>query len=169
MRLFIAINLNDDFKSTLTSMQDDLRSQHVGGNYTPTDNLHITLAFIGEYPDPDDVMDALADIDFEPFDITMDGFGNFGDLFWAGFAKSEALSSLVKKIRHALADAGIPYDRKKFTPHITLLRKARYNKFPELKTRKTSMKVTSVSLMRSDFGKNGVSYTEVGRIFSVPR
>jgi 2'-5' RNA ligase len=30
MRLFIAINLNDDFKSTLTSMQDDLRSQHVG-------------------------------------------------------------------------------------------------------------------------------------------
>ncbi|MBP3238870.1 MAG: hypothetical protein J6M24_07345 [Lachnospiraceae bacterium] len=27
------------------------------------------------------------------------------------------------------------------------------NKFPELKTKKTSMKVTSVSLMRSDFGK----------------
>lgn len=161
MRLFIAINLNDDFKIKLTSMQDDLRSQHVGGNYTPTDNLHITLAFIGEYPDPDDVMDALAGIDFEPFDIMLDGFGNFGDLFWAGLAKSEALSSLVKKIRHTLADAGIPYDRKKFEPHITLLRKARYNKFPELKTRNTSMKVTSVSLMMSDFGKNGVRYTKV--------
>ena len=161
MRLFIAINLDDNFKSALTSMQDDLRSQHVGGNYSPIENLHITLAFIGEYPDPDDVMDALAGIDFEPFDITLDGFGNFGDLFWAGLAKTEVLSSLVKKSRHALADAGIPYDRKKFTPHITLLRKARYNKFPELKTRKTSMKVTSVSLMRSDFGKNGVRYTEV--------
>ena len=67
MRLFIAINLYDNFKSALTSMQDDLRSQHVGGNYSPIENLHITLAFIGEYPDPDDVMDALAGIDFEPF------------------------------------------------------------------------------------------------------
>ncbi|MBP3241770.1 MAG: hypothetical protein J6M92_14710 [Oribacterium sp.] len=108
MRLFIAINLNDDFKKTLTGMQDDLRSQHVGGNYSPIENLLITLAFIGEYPDPDDVMDVLAGIDFEPFDITLDGFGNFGDLFLGGLAKSDALSSLVKKIRHALADADIP-------------------------------------------------------------
>ena len=81
MRLFIAINLNDDFQKTLTEMQNDLRSQHVCGNYTPIENLHITLAFIGEYPDLEDVMDALAGIDFEPFDISLDGFGNFGDLF----------------------------------------------------------------------------------------
>lgn len=162
MRLFIAINLRDNLKNALTEMQDELRSRHVSGNYSPTENLHITLAFIGEYPDPDAVMDALETIDFKPFDITLDGFGNFGDLFWAGLASSEALSSLAKKIRHALADAGIPFDRKKFTPHITLVRKAKYNKFPKLKTKQTSMKVTGVSLMRSDFGKSGVRYAEVG-------
>ena len=163
MRLFIAINLNDDFKNALTSMQDDLRSQHVGGNYSPIENLHITLAFIGEYPDPDDVMDALADIDFEPFDITMDGFGNFGDLFWAGLAKSEALSSLVKKIRHALADAGIPYDRKKFTPHITLVRKSS-GKPGKIAIPNTDMMVKRVSLMRSENEKGKMVYTEIYHI-----
>lgn len=109
-------------------------------------------------------MDALETISFEPFDIKLEGYGCFGDLFWAGLEKSDVLSSVVKKIRHALAEAGIPFDRKSFKPHITLIRKARYNKLPELKNQKTSMKVERISLMRSDFGKNGVKYTEIGSI-----
>lgn len=63
--------------------------------YSP--RIYITLAFIGEYPDPEAVMDALETISFEPFDIKLEGYGCFGDLFWAGLEKSDALSSVIKK------------------------------------------------------------------------
>ena len=62
-----------------------MRNQHVGGNYTPAENLHITLAFIGEYPNSEEVMDALSSIKFKPFTINLDGFGCFGNLFCKRF------------------------------------------------------------------------------------
>ena len=161
MRLFIAIKLSPEIKDTLTATQKYMRKQGVRGNYAPEENLHITLAFIGEYPNPDVVSEALEGVIFEPFDISLDEYGFFGDLFWAGLEGSEELSSLAKKVRRALAEAHVPFDKKAFKPHITLIRRAKYEKLPELKTKKTSMRVEHISLMRSDFVKNGVRYTEI--------
>ena len=48
MRLFIAIQLNQKMKQLVSDVQDTFRWQQVKGNYTPEENLHITLAFIGE-------------------------------------------------------------------------------------------------------------------------
>ena len=53
MRLFIAIQLDDTIKNALTGIQAALRAARVSGNYTKIENLHLTLAFIGEYDDPD--------------------------------------------------------------------------------------------------------------------
>ena len=55
MRLFIALNFNDTIVDTLTDLQDELRSCGATGNYTPRANLHLTLAFIGDYGNPDEV------------------------------------------------------------------------------------------------------------------
>ena len=55
MRLFIAIRLSDDMRRALLAAQDALRKRGVRGNYTKPENLHLTLAFIGEYPDADGV------------------------------------------------------------------------------------------------------------------
>ena len=48
MRLFIAINLSDAMKDSLISTQNALYDRGVRGNYTPEENQHLTLAFIGE-------------------------------------------------------------------------------------------------------------------------
>ena len=53
MRLFIAINLNETMKQTLLDIQNAMRGCGIEGNYTPEENMHLTLAFIGEYEDPD--------------------------------------------------------------------------------------------------------------------
>ena len=167
MRLFVAINLNKKMKDHLIGMQEELYAQGFRGNMTKPENMHLTLAFIGEWPDPDQVIEIIEGISFRPFTLRIEGKGAFGDLWWAGLEKNEALTALVKKLRHRLADAGIPFDRKKFTPHITLIRRAKQMSQPSPrraaanKEKSPEMVVDHISLMRSDRGKNGMVYTEL--------
>ncbi len=165
MRLFIAVQFNDVILNTLSELQDDLREQGMKGHYSSRENLHLTLAFIGEYSNPDDVMDAMEETDFRPLSIKLSGVGSFGDTFWAGISENRALISYVKRLRKALSDHGIPFDRKRFNPHITLARKAVFDKgLPPVSFSETEMLVERISLMRSDRGKHGMIYTETGCI-----
>ena len=161
MRLFAAIEMSDDMTEALLSVQDGMRRAKVRGNYTKRENFHITLAFIGEYGDPDCVMDALETVSSEPFDISLDGLGSFGSLWWAGLTPKDALTTLSRRVRRALAQAGIPFDRKKFSPHITLIRQPDREEIPPVAVPPASMRVASFSLFRSDRGKSGVVYTEI--------
>ena len=167
MRLFIAIQFEEKVLDALSDFQDDLKAQGVTGNYTKRENLHITLAFIGDYGNPDDVLEAMEQVDFRPFDIALDGVGSFGELFWVGLKDSPQLAGYVKKLRRILAENDIPFDRKRFSPHITLIRKYSYKgglEIPVSESPKGHMKATRVSLMRSERGKNGMIYTEIGAI-----
>ena len=167
MRLFIAIRLSDEIRSGLAEIQSFLRNRGVTGNFTKLENLHLTLAFIGEYADPENVLEAMRGVPFAPFSIRLDGFGSFGDLYWLGIGENNALSAYVKRLRRALAESGIPFDRKKFSPHITLIRKASFDGkrgFPGVTVPDASMEAGSVSLMRSDRTKNGMVYTEIGQV-----
>ena len=163
MRLFIAINLSDAMKDSLISMQNALYDRGVRGNYTPEENLHLTLAFIGEYPDAEPVLDALSSVSFRPFELRLEGMGRFGDLWWSGMRDSVPLAAVVRRIRRALAENGIPFDKKRFSPHITLIRKAS-GALPGIAPEPASMTVTALSLMRSDRGRNGMIYTELGSV-----
>lgn len=164
VRLFIAIRLSDAVKRSITELQDSFRRQRIGGNYTPKENLHLTLAFIGEYGDPERVMELLQELSFSPFTLETDRPGSFDSLWWTGIKESRELENLVRSLRHSLADAGIPFDRKRFTPHITILRKPTYGKegIPQVGMKAASMRVERVSLMQSVRGKNGMIYTELG-------
>ena len=164
MRLFIAVNLTAPMKDALINAQSDMYEQGVRGNFTKEENLHLTLAFIGEFNDPDAVLDALQTVEFKPFEITLDGMGRFGDLWWAGLKGSQALEAVARRVRRALAENGIPFDRKRFSPHITLLRKAR-GEMPEVCIEPARMTVDCISLMRSDRGKSGMIYTELGQVY----
>ena len=167
MRLFIAIQFKENVLNALTDFQDNLRSQGVTGNYTKKENLHITLAFIGDYGNPDEVLDAMKQVDFRPIKISLNGVGSFGDLFWVGLADNPQLFGYVRRLRRALTEQGIPFDKKRFSPHITLIRKASYNGgklIPVSEPPKADMVATGVSLMCSERGKNGMIYTELGRV-----
>ncbi len=162
MRLFLAIVPDNRIKDELYMVQKRLQMQGVKGNFTTRENMHLTLAFIGEYNDPGYVSDVLSQIEFEPVRLVIDGFGSFGDLFWIGIKEHKGLETNVKRIRRALADNAIPFDKKKFTPHMTIARKIRYDKgFPTDAPFPAAMDVECISLMRSDRGKSGMIYTVV--------
>ena len=166
MRLFVAVTADDGIRRTVKDLQDGFRRSGITGNYTPAENLHLTLAFIGEFGDPDRVMDALDSVSFSPFRIVMDRIGNFGDLWWAGFREDPELEDLARRVRRALSDAGIPFDRKRFRPHVTMLRKGYVPRgaVPGPAEVSAGMTVDRISLMLSTRGKNGVIYTELGGV-----
>lgn len=163
MRLFVAICLSDGMKDALLDAQNALYDRGVRGRFTPEENMHLTLAFIGDYPEAGPVLEALSGLAFSPFELTLEGLGCFGDLWWAGLKDSAALEALARKVRRTLAEQGIPFDRKRFSPHVTLLRRAS-GKLPGTALRPASMRVEAFSLMRSDRGKNGMIYTELGAV-----
>lgn len=166
MRLFIAIILNDEMKDALLDIQDTLRTYGVRGRETPPQNMHLTLAFIGDYDDPALVKDVIDSIEVRPFTITLSGIGAFRDMWWVGIENSAPLMAISRRLRRALAEAGIPFDRKKFTPHITVMRRAEGRLSEEAAEEiaahhMPSMMVDHISLMRSDRGKYGMIYTEL--------
>lgn len=153
-------------KDALLDAQDTMRTYGVRGKDTPPENMHLTLAFIGDYDDPYYVKSVMESVEVRPFEIKLSGVGAFGDLWWAGLEKSPSLDAVVRRLRRALADADIPFDRKRFSPHITLIRRAdgRLGDVPEEELAAhngVSMIVEHISLMRSDRGKRGMVYTEL--------
>ena len=161
MRLFVAIKLSAELKGALLSAQNTMYDHGVRGNYTPEENMHLTLAFIGDYPDAESVLDALNDVTFTPFELALEGIGCFGDLWWAGLKESAPLAAVARRVRRALAENEIPFDRKRFFPHITLIRKAS-KAAAGIHILSAAMTVDTISLMRSDRGRNGMIYTEAG-------
>ena len=164
MRLFIAIDLSPELKKTLVGFMHDLKQKGVKGNYTPMQNLHLTLCFIGETKQADEIKEAMKSVDFKEFRLALDETGRFGDIFWVGLKGSQKLKILTADLRKQLDKAGISYDNKPFEPHITLIRKASGPVNGKMPAPKGEMMVKKVSLMKSEQKNGKMVYTE---IFSV--
>ena len=161
MRLFIAICLSDEMKKALISCMHDLKKQGVEGNYVPAQNLHMTLAFIGEYDDPGKVKRVISRVPMPEFRLSLSEKGNFGNILWAGVKGNQKLKTYVKELRSALDEEGIPYDRSSFVPHITLIRKVSAKKPYQVRIGKALMTVKRASLMKSEQKGGKVVYQEL--------
>ena len=164
MRIFVGLRPSDDFRMALAVLQDRLRCAGITGRYLDPSNLHMTLAFIGEWTE--DVTQVLPSVEY-PFTITLGYPGIFPEakVLWAGIEKSEELNRLAQCVRDRLAEHGIPFDPKGFNPHITLVRKPVIPNRVDLsgiEILKASMIVDEVCLYRSERGENGMEYTVIG-------
>ena len=168
MRLFIAIPFSEEFKSELIRVQNEMKVNGVRGNFSRPENLHVTVAFLGEVKDPAPAMKALASVPVPELRLTSGPLGNFGELLWIGLRKNSALEEYVAEVRHALDNAGVEYDRKKFRPHITLVRRADwpYQVLVEelAEVHRVRMTVDRVCLMKSERLNGKLTYTVVGEV-----
>ena len=165
MRLFIAINFNENMNYALLKMQNDLKRCGIKGSFIREENLHITLVFIGENDDPGKIEKIMRNVSFKAFPIRLSGFRRFKDMVFANVEDNPDLSDYVKRLRLALSENNIDYDRKSFMPHITLVRRARLAKDIQIDNGKgidETMNVNRISLMKSEQGKYGMIYTEIG-------
>ena len=164
MRLFIAIHFSEEIKSTLLQGIRDLRGQASRGNFTRPENLHMTLAFIGETENVAAVRKAMNQWKVKPFPLTIGGSGRFGDLWWAGTEKNPALFDLAEGLKESLREEGFAIEKRPFKPHITLARQVEAHQPIRLNIPKTTMTVDHMSLMRSDRIGGKLVYTEIYRV-----
>ena len=162
MRTFIAIELEEEVKDHLAEAQAEAQKLCKKGNYTPKDNFHITLHFLGEIEEDD--MEYLQDAMYEtarrnrPFTLTLDKIGFFPrgnkGIMWAGLEKSTHLQRLFSTLEKSLEQQGFARERKGLSPHITLGREVEpHRSFVDVQksTKIEPMKVfvRSISLMES--------------------
>lgn len=129
MRLFTAIDIPEEVHTRLERLLTHLRpTAHV--KWSPIYNLHITLKFIGEWPEPDldKLASALRGIGKRPaLSIDVQGLGWFPNphnprVFWAGVHAGPHLEQLASDVETALGPIGIAKDDRPFSPHLTLAR-----------------------------------------------
>ena len=162
MRLFIAALPDAKLTKSLVGAMHDLKLAGVGGTYSSSANLHMTLSFIGELPDARPVKEAMEKLSVERFSISLDGSGNFGSLLYAAVKGNQKMKMAAKAIRAQLTADKIPFSKESFEPHFTLIRNA--SRVPKFPVEKAEMEVQRLSLMRSDTKNGKTVYKE---IFSV--
>ena len=123
MRLFVALDLPAALRQRLAFLVGGLS----GARWTPVENLHLTLRFIGEAPgwQADEIDHALGALRAPGFPLTLAGVGLFakggrGTPLWAGVERTAALDHLHSKVETALQRIGIEPERRRFAPHVTL-------------------------------------------------
>ena len=122
MRLFAAVRPAGLSREVLEQAQRDLRRQG-RGTFPHPDDLHLTLAFLGQTERADAARTALETLAGSGrFSLTAEGLGCFGDTWWAGTALCPALEILAASARRALEAASFSLEKRPFAPHITLAR-----------------------------------------------
>ena len=164
MRLFVGLKPSGEFRDALELLQSRLQNAGIAARYLDPSNLHLTLAFIGEWPESAAV--PLPAVD-HPFPLQLSRVGVFPEakVIWAGVGESCALNRLAERVRNNLEESGVPFDPKPFVPHITLGRKpvipAGFD-FSEITVPPAAMMVSDVFLYRSDREENGIVYSVIG-------
>ena len=122
---FYALWPDDATRTKLGELQSQIR-----GRLTRPNNLHLTLAFLGQPPDAllPILRSVLAQLKVEPITLTIDrlGYFNRNRIAWAGLsAMPDTLVTLQRTLSRELTRKGIDSDNKRaYKPHITLARDA---------------------------------------------
>ena len=128
-RLFFALWLTDRQRDSLRDTVQPVLSS-IEGDYVDRRNWHITLVFVGDFPEAKlaALQASVADIAVDPFRLRFDRA-----VFWArpkiacleAAIIPEALTRLVGRIRESVEPFGISPEEHSYRPHITIARRTR--------------------------------------------
>lgn len=146
-RLFLALLPDQALVKKLMQLQ-----KHFPGRKTPPENLHLTLAFLGNQPQSAifPLTRFIEQVPFSPFELVLDKLGSFpkSRLSWIGPANTPTgLMQLIEKTRQFLVPNYISRMKQTFRPHITL---ARQSSLPDIRINEPiSWHIDRLALMQS--------------------
>jgi RNA 2',3'-cyclic 3'-phosphodiesterase len=166
LRLFFALWFDPAMSRALYKLAEQQRLKF-GGRVMRPETLHLTLLFLGSTPSERllELNQAAAKVHTPHLMIEIDrlaGWQHNGIGYVTPSRIPEELALLVSELRHHVTDAGFSFDRRAFTPHVTLLRKVQRTivmaQVPSLK-----WAVREFVLVQSVPDVEGVSYRILSR------
>jgi RNA 2',3'-cyclic 3'-phosphodiesterase len=166
LRLFYALLPENGVRLALANLARDV-ARETGGRAARAENLHLTLAFLGNVPQ--ERIAELAEIGARaaeaaaPFPLTLDALGVFRDagVAWAGpQAIPAGLRRVFDVLRASLRAAVLPTERRVFNPHVTLARRCHHGLAATV-MEPLDWRVESIALMASETLPEGARYREL--------
>ncbi|MDP3982046.1 MAG: RNA 2',3'-cyclic phosphodiesterase [bacterium] len=178
--VFIALNLKDSVKRELLLVKE--RFPELPARWVSLDNLHITLAFLGnrsqkEIAHTANVLQKIGE-EQKPIDISFSEI-SYGPpqgppcMVWALLEPNALLNSLQKEIVQDLAKANLyKQEKSTFSPHVTLarLKELQFQNIEQEEQPNVSeplslaCKISSMEIMESRQGRGVMKYTEIESI-----
>ncbi|MBM9594208.1 RNA 2',3'-cyclic phosphodiesterase [Roseitranquillus sediminis] len=124
IRAFAAIPLPEAVTDVLDIVQEDLPA----GRPVLSEDMHLTLVFLGDLREPDleEVHLAFEAIRAGCFSLQIVGLGHFGGsaprVVYAAVAENAPLRRLQSKLQQAARNTGVDLPSRRFVPHVTLAR-----------------------------------------------
>ncbi|MHB1247268.1 MAG: RNA 2',3'-cyclic phosphodiesterase [Sulfuriferula sp.] len=167
LRVFFALWPDHALQEALYQLGSSLQSVCLGLPMR-AEMIHLTLAFLGALPV--DRLDALyataARVHSPAFDLKIDqlSYWRHPQILWAGSQQPPVdLTNLAGRLHTELNEAGFAFDnRRPFSPHFSLLRKASCNAFIQLPI-PLNMQVSEFVLVLSEITARGASYRVMRR------
>jgi|SRR3989344_2605750 len=178
-RTFIAINLPLDVKKYLAKYQQKW-ADSLPAKWTPEDNLHITLLFLGDLTDEEvgEVCVAAKEVakNHESLNINLQKIAYGPDdkippkMIWASGEKSKELSDLKNDLEDAMLEkVNFTPDKRGLTPHVTMARVSAFawrqiepEERPEIETDIDLLfTAETIEVMESEMKKGGPRYVIV--------
>lgn len=179
MRLFVAVELPDAVRESV-AIAGTRRDGWPPANWVRAENLHLTLAFLGEVAPP-----RIAPLEAAlrrragartPFRASFADAGAFPAqgmvrVLWLAVEPTADFSELARVAREACAEAALPFDEKPFAPHLTLARcrtpwpAASRERLAKLAPREPiSFEVGAIAVVASELGPAGPRYSRQAEI-----
>jgi RNA 2',3'-cyclic 3'-phosphodiesterase len=163
VRLFFALWPPAKTAHALAKWTHDV-AQGSGGTPTPSDNIHLTLAFLGD-ADPGKAYNAAQRVQGVRHALPIEHaqYWKHNKIVWVGpQAMPPALAALVNRLHASLKEHGFALEDRPFAAHITLLRKAKPPpSLPALP--RLDWPVNEMLLVRSRTSPKGSTYEPVER------
>jgi 2'-5' RNA ligase len=128
MRLFTGISLSAEVSSRLEGVIAELQ-RAARANWAPVENLHITLKFIGSWPEErlGELQEGLRGVNGAGFRVRVSQLGYFPNphhphSLFAGVQAGPELAGLAAAVDRAAAAIGIKAEERPYRPHVTLAR-----------------------------------------------
>ncbi len=188
MRFFIALEISDNCRQSLKTVQADLQQIVPGIRLTDNNKLHLTIAFIGEEPETmmNDLIDVIKDAvsGISPFPIIpayIDAFPNLHHphTFWIGVKGDiDKLFVLRERIKDGIAKLGLDTDDRRYVPHIAIgkvgsqyvLSEHQERELQEMAVKEDSpsINITSIKLFESIPEEGFHTHNTLAEVFLIP-
>lgn len=168
MRLFLALTPPPELRRRLGELARIARAR-CGGRRIPDENLHLTLAFLGEVGEGTaaGLVEWTRSLALTPGHWRLDSWGRFRGprILWVGGQSPDpALLALHASLQEGLARLGFRGEESsRFTPHVSLLRKVDRLDTRDLPAIRLDWPYRRLELMHSITDEQGARYTTLAR------